>query len=167
MRTNRATLESSISVLSTVIPSSGYAGLDIHDNQIDIYSWKENGNYVGTVGSTYNSSTRVHSIGLYADYGDEAFIGYLPSSGSSSISRAISVKDGAVNIFKPTTISAATTISGATTFNNDVTFNYTEYIKWLKIWNSGSSAWASPISTTITIGGKTLTFVQGLLVSVS
>lgn len=56
--------------------SKGVKSVEIKDNQVKVYAWNDNGNYVGSLGSLYSESEDINSIALWSEYGDRVLIGY-------------------------------------------------------------------------------------------
>lgn len=56
--------------------SKGVKSVEIKDNQVKVYAWNDNGNYVGSIGSLYSESEDINSIALWSEYGDRVLIGY-------------------------------------------------------------------------------------------
>lgn len=76
--------------LTTYNRSSGNKGIKINGSQMNIYSWNNDGNFVGAVGSTYESGTGTQSAAMWCDAGDRVLIGYKVS-GSDSIYKSLEI----------------------------------------------------------------------------
>ena len=62
--------------------SDGVKAVEIKDNQMKLYAWNDNGNYVGSIGSTKQKNSGRVGIDMWCDVGDLLSIGYHDGSDS-------------------------------------------------------------------------------------
>lgn len=61
--------------ITTYSNGTGNKGIRINGSRMSVYSWDSNGDLVGALMSTYNSSTGIRSLGLACDTTDRLYIG--------------------------------------------------------------------------------------------
>lgn len=76
--------------LTTYSRSSGNKGIKINGSSLHVYSWNNDGNFVGAVGSTYESGTGAQSVAMWCDAGDRVLIGYKVS-GSDGVYKSLEI----------------------------------------------------------------------------
>lgn len=77
------------------ITASGKKSVDIRNNRVNIYSWQQDGNYVGSVGAlaTAGDENSKQKIGVYCDTEDMLILGYQNEEGKIITLQEVS-KDG-------------------------------------------------------------------------
>ena len=62
--------------VTTYRRSNGNKGVEINGSMMKLHAWADNGNYVGSVGSTYDETRQAHYVDMWCDTGDGVAIGY-------------------------------------------------------------------------------------------
>ncbi len=71
--------------------SKGVKSVEIKDNQMKVYAWNDNGNYVGSVGALRNSDDGAVGISMWSDIGDYVALGYINPDDNTEIKSVIKV----------------------------------------------------------------------------
>ena len=69
---NGATMSGTFNQYAT----NGYKSISIADNRIDLYSWNDNGDYVGSIAAIKDVASETVGIAMYADGGERLTLGY-------------------------------------------------------------------------------------------
>lgn len=137
--------------------SNNNRSISLNNNKLDVYSWESAGDYVGSVGSTFDKITSRQYMSMWCDKGDKLIIGSLADDGT--INHVISFDSNTIDSEPPF---IANTAGNSTIFPNNPNGG-------IKIKNGLITEWGLfTTSGTVPLGtGHTLTFKDGLLVNVS
>lgn len=143
--------------------SSGYKAIDIVNNLINVYAWKQNGDWVGAIGSIgpgSNNSAGGSSMGLWCDYYDEIIFGYAPAGfqpGTTNmnytINSIIRMDRNGISYIKGATSGTITMGPGSITVKNGI----------ITTWDYGSTL----ANGTYTVGCYSLNYSWGMLTSMT
>lgn len=137
--------------------SGGKQSISLNNNQMDVYSWRTNGNRVGSVGSSVDLTNGREYMSMWCDKGDKLIIGSKADDGT--INHVISFDSNTIDSEPPF---IRNTAGNSTIFPNNANGG-------IKIKNGLITEWGLfTTSGTVPLGtGHTLTFKDGLLVNVS
>lgn len=82
--------------------SEGYKGVEIVEQNIRLYSYNDQNNFIGALCSAIGEGTGRQFIELYADYGDSLALGYKLEEATNTIIKAIEVNsdnNGLIDIY--------------------------------------------------------------------